>query len=150
MAKLFRLARGSKNLMSTRSKMLSSQFQANQELGHGWKVIRSIAVPELNLTNAVHLKHSHCNAQWLHMENLSDDTNAFSVHFKTVPRDSTGVAHILEHVTLCGSQRYPVRDPFMKMLNRSVQFNTEFFFDTDIFRYVHFSRIFRNIQKKFY
>lgn len=54
------------------------------------------------------------------MENVSDETNAFSVHFKTVPGDSTGVAHILEHVTLCGSQRFPVRDPFMKMLNRSL------------------------------
>ena len=34
--------------------------------------------------------------------------------------DSTGVAHILEHTTLCGSQRYPVRDPFFKMLTRSL------------------------------
>ena len=34
--------------------------------------------------------------------------------------DSTGVPHILEHTTLCGSQKYPVRDPFMKMINRSL------------------------------
>lgn len=34
--------------------------------------------------------------------------------------DSTGVAHILEHTTLCGSNKYPVRDPFMKMLNKSL------------------------------
>ena len=34
--------------------------------------------------------------------------------------DSTGVPHILEHTTLCGSQRFPVRDPFFKMLNRSL------------------------------
>ena len=34
--------------------------------------------------------------------------------------DSTGVSHILEHTVLCGSQRYPVRDPFFKMLNRSL------------------------------
>ena len=34
--------------------------------------------------------------------------------------DSTGVSHILEHTALCGSQRYPVRDPFFKMLNRSL------------------------------
>jgi len=40
--------------------------------------------------------------------------------FKTIPQDSTGVPHILEHVTLCGSQKYPVRDPFFKMLNRSL------------------------------
>jgi Zn-dependent M16 (insulinase) family peptidase len=40
--------------------------------------------------------------------------------FKTVPVDSTGVAHILEHTVLCGSQRFPVRDPFFSMLKRSL------------------------------
>ena len=44
----------------------------------------------------------------------------FSVGFSTIPSDSTGVAHILEHTTLCGSKKYPVRDPFFKMLNRSL------------------------------
>lgn len=44
----------------------------------------------------------------------------FSVGFRTTPMDSTGVSHILEHTALCGSQRYPVRDPFFKMLNRSL------------------------------
>ena len=44
----------------------------------------------------------------------------FSVGFRTTPMDSTGVSHILEHTVLCGSQRFPVRDPFFKMLNRSL------------------------------
>ncbi|KAH0627570.1 hypothetical protein JD844_003451 [Phrynosoma platyrhinos] len=43
-----------------------------------------------------------------------------SVQFRTTPMDSTGVPHILEHTVLCGSQKYPVRDPFFKMLNRSL------------------------------
>lgn len=43
-----------------------------------------------------------------------------SVGFRTTPMDSTGVAHILEHTVLCGSRNYPVRDPFFKMLNRSL------------------------------
>lgn len=43
-----------------------------------------------------------------------------SVSFRTTPMDSTGVPHILEHTVLCGSQKYPVRDPFFKMLNRSL------------------------------
>jgi Zn-dependent M16 (insulinase) family peptidase len=42
------------------------------------------------------------------------------VAFKTVPSDSTGVAHILEHTVLCGSERFPVRDPFFSMLKRSL------------------------------
>ena len=44
----------------------------------------------------------------------------FSVMLRTTPMDSTGVPHILEHTTLCGSQRFPVRDPFFKMFNRSL------------------------------
>ena len=46
--------------------------------------------------------------------------NVFLVALRTVPEDSTGVAHILEHTALCGSQRYPVRDPFFMMLRRSL------------------------------
>ena len=44
----------------------------------------------------------------------------FSVTFRTTPLDSTGVPHILEHTTLCGSKKFPCRDPFFKMLNRSL------------------------------
>lgn len=42
-----------------------------------------------------------------------------SIQFRTTPSDDTGVSHILEHTTLCGSHKYPVRDPFFKMLRRS-------------------------------
>lgn len=44
----------------------------------------------------------------------------YSVQLRTTPMDSTGVPHILEHTVLCGSQRFPCRDPFFKMLNRSL------------------------------
>ena len=46
--------------------------------------------------------------------------NPCSVGFKTVPMDSSGVPHILEHTALCGSERFPIRDPFFKMLTRSL------------------------------
>ena len=42
------------------------------------------------------------------------------VAFRTIPEDSTGVAHILEHTALCGSKKYPVRDPFFMMIRRSL------------------------------
>ncbi|KAI8852167.1 Metalloenzyme, LuxS/M16 peptidase-like protein, partial [Chytridium lagenaria] len=48
------------------------------------------------------------------------DLTAVHVAFHTAPADSTGVPHILEHTALCGSAKYPVRDPFFKMMNRSV------------------------------
>ena len=65
------------------------------------------------------LVHERTGARHLHIE-CSDDNNAFAVFFPTVPKDSTGVAHILEHVVLAGSQRFPVRDPFFSMTRRSL------------------------------
>jgi Zn-dependent M16 (insulinase) family peptidase len=44
----------------------------------------------------------------------------YSVSLKTLPRNSSGEPHILEHLALCGSEKYPIRDPFFKMLNRSM------------------------------
>ena len=65
------------------------------------------------------LQHLGTGAKHIHISN-SDNENTFSVAFRTVPRDSTGVAHILEHTVLCGSKQYPVRDPFFSMLKRSL------------------------------
>jgi len=49
-----------------------------------------------------------------------NEENVFLVAFRTVPEDNTGVAHILEHTALCGSEKYPVRDPFFMMTRRSL------------------------------
>src|SRR5713101_6550307 len=65
------------------------------------------------------LEHDRTGARHIHIE-CTDDNNAFGVFFPTVPKDSTGVAHILEHVVLAGSQRYPVRDPFFSLNRRSL------------------------------
>src|ERR1700730_4597273 len=65
------------------------------------------------------LEHDRTGARHIHIE-AKDDNNAFAVFFPTVPKDDTGVAHILEHVVLAGSQRYPVRDPFFSMTRRSL------------------------------
>ncbi|MBE9504867.1 MAG: insulinase family protein [Proteobacteria bacterium] len=63
--------------------------------------------------------HEGTGAELIHFLN-DDENNLFSVAFRTTPSDSTGVAHILEHTALCGSERYPVRDPFFSMLKRSL------------------------------
>ncbi|SCV01110.1 LAME_0G14114g1_1 [Lachancea meyersii CBS 8951] len=85
---------------------------------HGYEIKRVLPVPEMKFI-AVDLQHSQTGSQHLHIDR-DDKNNVFSVAFKTNPPDSTGVAHILEHTTLCGSHKYPVRDPFFKMLNRSL------------------------------
>ena len=85
---------------------------------HGYKVEKIVECPELSF-QATELTHVQTGAKHLHV-NRSDSNNAFAVSFRTTPMDSTGVPHTLEHTTLCGSQRYPCRDPFFKMLNRSL------------------------------
>ena len=84
----------------------------------GWRVTETRTIAEFDIS-AVLLEHERTKARYLHMD-CQDENKAFSVNFRTTPMDSTGVAHILEHTTLCGSSKYPVRDPFMKMLNRSL------------------------------
>jgi len=64
-------------------------------------------------------RHSVTGTRHIHLAS-ADDNNVFVVGFLTVPHDSTGVAHILEHTALCGSKRYPVRDPFFMMIRRSL------------------------------
>ncbi|KAJ1917030.1 Mitochondrial presequence protease [Mycoemilia scoparia] len=85
---------------------------------HGFEVVETRSISELNL-KAIRLTHHLTGAEWLHLER-DDNNNVFSVGFNTSPEDSTGVAHILEHTALCGSKKYPIRDPFFKMLNRSM------------------------------
>ena len=75
-------------------------------------------VQELNLT-AITLQHEPTGARLLHLA-CDDPNNVFAVGFRTPPPDSTGISHILEHTVLCGSQKYPVRDPFFAMLKRSL------------------------------
>ena len=80
--------------------------------------IRSKAIESLNIV--VHeYRHRKTGAQHIHIE-ADNRENVFLVALRTVPEDSTGVAHILEHTALCGSERYPVRDPFFMMIRRSL------------------------------
>ncbi|OAL06654.1 hypothetical protein IQ06DRAFT_262904 [Phaeosphaeriaceae sp. SRC1lsM3a] len=95
-----------------------ANFPQPGEKLHGFTLQRVKQVPELELT-ALHLQHDKTGAEYLHIAR-DDANNVFSIGFKTNPPDATGVPHILEHTTLCGSERYPIRDPFFKMLPRSL------------------------------
>ena len=76
---------------------------------HGFTLLRSKHVPELELT-ALHLQHDKTGADYLHIAR-NDTNNVFSIGFKTNPPDDTGVPHILEHTTLCGSEKYAYNQP---------------------------------------
>ncbi|HLV76518.1 MAG TPA: insulinase family protein [Marinobacter sp.] len=80
--------------------------------------VRCHRIDTLNLEVEEYL-HRKTGARHLHMA-ADNDENVFFVALRTFPMDSTGVAHILEHTALCGSERYPVRDPFFMMIRRSL------------------------------
>ncbi len=80
--------------------------------------IRQQTIESLNI-RVEQYEHKKTGAVHFHLASDNDE-NVFLVALRTVPHDSTGVAHILEHTALCGSQRFPVRDPFFMMLRRSL------------------------------
>jgi len=65
------------------------------------------------------LEDEHTKAKYIHFD-CEDENNGCAILFKTPPHDSTGLPHILEHLTLCGSRKYPIRDPFFNMIKRSL------------------------------
>ncbi len=84
----------------------------------GYHIKSAMTLKEINV-NFYELEHMDTGARHIHIGN-DDNENTFGVAFKTIPVDSTGVAHILEHTVLCGSRKFPVRDPFFSMLKRSL------------------------------
>ncbi|NOX91730.1 MAG: peptidase M16 [Gammaproteobacteria bacterium] len=87
--------------------------------GHpGFRHLGQEFVESLNLS-IDEFEHINTGAKHFHLA-ANNSENVFLVGLRTVPTDSRGVAHILEHTALCGSQRYPVRDPFFMMIRRSL------------------------------
>lgn len=84
----------------------------------GFTVTRSRYSSELEGT-LVEMTHDRTGAQLCWMDNKLEN-KVFSIAFKTIPTDSTGVFHILEHSVLCGSEKYPVREPFVELIKSSL------------------------------
>ena len=91
---------------------------AQQESICGFVIKDITALPEIN-ARAYQMYHSKSGARLLYLH-AEDEENLFSVAFKTPPRDDTGLPHILEHTVLCGSKKYPVKDPFVELLKTSL------------------------------
>lgn len=92
---------------------------SNPKTHPDFKLIGTHPVPAMGLTVEL---YEHIVTGAIHFHMACDNTeNMFMVMFRTMPKDSTGVAHILEHTALCGSEKFPVRDPFFTMIKRSLQ-----------------------------
>ncbi|MGB9190694.1 MULTISPECIES: insulinase family protein [unclassified Acinetobacter] len=90
----------------------------SQTVHPAFQLIRQHHVEALDIRVSEY-KHKATGA--IHYHLASDlDENVFLVAFRTQPMDSKGEAHILEHTALCGSEKFPVRDPFFLMIRRSL------------------------------
>jgi Zn-dependent M16 (insulinase) family peptidase len=86
---------------------------------HGFQIRRVEQIPEIRVT-AYEIEHEKTGAAILHLH-CDDRENLFSIGFRTPPRNSTGVPHILEHSVLAGSERYPLKDVFNELLRGTLQ-----------------------------
>ena len=86
---------------------------------HGFEFVSSRPIPELSgtLHEAVYTK----NGAKLLFIDREDSNMTFAIAFKTIPTDDTGVFHIIEHSVLCGSEKYPVKEPFVELLKGSLK-----------------------------
>lgn len=85
----------------------------------GFELVEERDIPELN-THAKLYRHAKTGAELLSLQN-DDENKVFGITFRTPPSDSTGVAHILEHSVLCGSRKYPIKEPFVELIKGSLQ-----------------------------
>lgn len=83
-----------------------------------YTVLKEEEIPEVNGKGYI-LSHNKTKARVLIIEN-DDDNKVFTIGFRTPPSDDTGIPHILEHSVLCGSKKFPVKDPFVELAKGSL------------------------------
>ena len=88
------------------------------DLIHGFRVLERRTLGELNAVMwRMEYEKNGARLIWL---DRPDNNKTFSIAFKTIPQDDTGVFHILEHSVLNGSEKYPVKEPFVELLKSSM------------------------------
>ena len=85
---------------------------------HGFRVERETHINEIGAP-LIEMLHERSGARLLFL-NRQDDNKTFAIGFKTTPTDDTGVFHIIEHSVLCGSEKFPLKDPFSELIKGSV------------------------------
>ena len=83
-----------------------------------YELVKQERIEELK-SDAYLFRHKKSGARVALMSN-DDENKVFYIGFRTPPKDSTGVPHIMEHSVLCGSEKYPVKDPFIELIKGSL------------------------------
>ena len=89
-----------------------------KQIIHGFEILEHNFVEELQ-ADAYLLTHLKSGARLFYLA-AADDNKVFSISFRTPPADDTGVAHILEHSSLCGSRKYHLKEPFVDLVKGSL------------------------------
>jgi len=97
----------------------ATTYEVGQKL-HGWTCVRSEYVKEFSCGGYL-FKHDKTGAELMSMVQPADENKTFSVVFRTPPENSNGIAHVLEHSVLCGSRKYPLKEPFVELMKSSLQ-----------------------------
>ncbi|MBQ8699792.1 MAG: insulinase family protein, partial [Schwartzia sp.] len=92
-------------------------MQANDRI-HGFLLKETKEVPEI-ASQCFLFEHEKSGARLFYVKN-NDDNKVFSISFRTPPVDDTGAAHIVEHSTLCGSRKFPLKEPFVELVKGSL------------------------------
>ena len=88
------------------------------EIKYGFKLV---SVEHISDVNSTMYQYEHIKSGGKVVYLANDDTNCcFAIGFRTLPEDSTGVCHIIEHSLLCGSKKYPLKEPFVNLLKSSL------------------------------
>ena len=87
-------------------------------MSKAFDLVREENISELNSAAKFYV-HKRTGARLLSIIN-DDENKVFGINFRTTPKDSTGVPHILEHSVLNGSEKYPVNEPFVELLKGSL------------------------------
>lgn len=118
-----------------------------ENVGDTYKSYRALKILEIEELRSVLVEavHEPTGAELMFILN-DDEENLFNISFSTRPTDSKGTAHILEHIVLCGSENYPVRDPFFAMTRRSLNTFMNAFTGSDFTCYPAASQV----EKDFY
>src|SRR5208337_1271868 len=83
-----------------------------------YEILSEKDLPEYRCRGTL-IRHKGTGCELYRLE-AEDEENVFAFAFRTRPRDGSGVAHIVEHSVLCGSERFPVKDSFLVMARRSL------------------------------
>ena len=95
-----------------------SAIDSEGQIYRSFRVTKYLPLKELQST-LIEAIHEPTGALVMHIAN-DDPENLFCLSFRTLPSHSDGIAHILEHTVLCGSKKFPIKDPFFSMTRRSL------------------------------